>query len=302
MTSNNGLKVGAKQPSAVFICNSPLHVYNALQAAEYWGLDTSDCILVLKVVSEKIQLTSVLENLATWHSIIRIDPFPLPPRLKEKGNIKRYIQYKFFKRWQKELDVAKGCRYVFLCHNRQNDNKVIASYIDARELIWLEDGTLSYFLWQEERLLPAEQRNKSNKPKASAKPKVPAKPNASAKPSAIRNAKVAQNKRADKASSASKASNASSKKTTARKNTPVSKTSSAGIKKTTPNKSVPVKASTRVVKSKSLGKPKATSISKPRTSTSSTNRKKPVSKSVSTNSRVGSVSKSDPKERRSVKR
>ncbi|CAM9287956.1 unnamed protein product [Ectocarpus sp. 12 AP-2014] len=254
MSLENNVKVNVEKPSAVFICNSPLHVYNALQAAEHWGLNTSDCILVLKVVSDKIQLTSVLENLATWHTIIRIEPFPLPPRLKAKGNIKRYIQYKFFKRWQKELDIAKGCQYVFLCHNRQVDNRVIASYINARELIWLEDGTLSYFLWQEERLLPSEQRKKSNKPKAASKTTT------------TRNTKAVQNNRKNKSASPSKGS-------------------SVAVKNAATKKSGPVRASKKPVKSNVSGKPKP-SISK-----STINKKKPLSKGGAVRGKVAPVKK-----------
>lgn len=149
-----------RKPQAVFICNSPLHVYNAIQAAAHWGLDTANCILVLKVITEKIALPSLLEELVSWQEVVRIEPFPVPPRLKATGFKKNIIQYRFFRDWQKRLDTAIGCRYVFLCHNRQEDNQVIASYLQARELVWLEDGTLSYFLWQEERVVPPEVRAK----------------------------------------------------------------------------------------------------------------------------------------------
>lgn len=150
--------VDASMPKAVFICNTPLHVFNAIQAAYTWGLDTNECILVLKVITEKINLSSALEKLAPWKKVIKIDPFPLPPRIEETGYRKQIIQFRFFRGWQKELDVAIGCDYVFLCHNRQRDNKVIASYLEARELIWLEDGTLSYSMWLEERLVSLEKR------------------------------------------------------------------------------------------------------------------------------------------------
>lgn len=150
-------------PDAVFICNSPLHVYNALQAAHHWGLDTANCVLIFKIITDKIQLDPTLETLVKWKEVIRIDPFPVPPRLKAKGNKKRYLQYKFFREWQRKLNFAKGVQFVFLCHNRQIDNRVIASYLDARELIWLEDGTLSYFLWQEERVFTPEVRARRSK-------------------------------------------------------------------------------------------------------------------------------------------
>ncbi|NDL70373.1 hypothetical protein [Vreelandella alkaliphila] len=150
-------------PDAVFICNSPLHVYNALQAAHHWGLDTANCVLVFKIITDKIQLDATLETLVKWKEVVRIDPFPVPPRLKAKGNKKRYLQYKFFREWQRKLDFAKGVQFVFLCHNRQVDNRVIASYLNARELIWLEDGTLSYFLWQEERVFTPEVRARRSK-------------------------------------------------------------------------------------------------------------------------------------------
>jgi len=152
------VQITKNKPKAVFICNSPLHVYNAIQAAYTWQIDIKDCMLVLKIVSKRISLTPALESLVEWHSVIRIPPFPVPPRLKETGYKKMITQYKFFKKWQRELGTAVGCQYVFLCHNRQADNKVIASYLKAKELIWLEDGTLSYSLWQEERILTEEQR------------------------------------------------------------------------------------------------------------------------------------------------
>lgn len=144
--------------SAAFICNSPLHLYSALQAIDKWGLDIGDCILVLKEVNDKFLLPPSLESSFRWKKVVRIPPFPMPPRIKEKGFKKRVLQYKFFRKWQSELRCAIGCQYVFLCHNRQEDNKVIASYLNASELIWLEDGTLSYFLWQEERIVPPGKR------------------------------------------------------------------------------------------------------------------------------------------------
>jgi hypothetical protein len=155
---------------AVFICNTPLHVYNALQAAENWGLDTKKCILVLKPASEKFILDLSLGSIVEWLDVVSIGMFPLPPFLKKSGNKKRIIQYLFFKDWQRKLERAKGCDYVFLCHNRNEDNEVIASYLEAKELVWLEDGTLSYFLWQEERIYTPGELKKKNKKVVAKKP------------------------------------------------------------------------------------------------------------------------------------
>ncbi|MCC5903068.1 MAG: hypothetical protein JJT87_14235 [Halomonas sp.] len=163
---------------AVFICNTPLHVYNALQAASNWGLDTRQCILVLKLISNNLTLDRSLESFVEWKEVVWIDPFPLPPRIKKKGNRKRIIQYRFFKEWQEKLNQAKGCRYVFLCHNRQQENKVIASFVEAKELVWLEDGTLSYFLWQEERVIPPQVRESRKKKVLPSKKPVAKKPEA----------------------------------------------------------------------------------------------------------------------------
>ncbi|MDW0359751.1 hypothetical protein Q8G38_10525 [Halomonas venusta] len=276
----------SEAPDAVFICNSPLHVYNALQAAHHWGLDTAKCVLVFKIITDKIQLDSTLETLVKWKEVIRIDPFPVPPRLKAKGNKKRYLQYKFFREWQRKLDFAKGVQFVFLCHNRQVDNRVIASYLDARELIWLEDGTLSYFLWQEERVFTPEVRERRSKAaakkaaagkksavKATAKKPVVAN-KATAKKSAVANKATAKkpavankaaakkpavaNKAAAKKPTVAKKAVASKKATAAKKPVAKASASTATIKKSgaakpTSRKAINKKASTKGVSKKSLG-------------------------------------------------
>ncbi|AQU81893.1 MULTISPECIES: hypothetical protein [unclassified Halomonas] len=256
----------SEAPDAVFICNSPLHVYNALQAAHHWGLDTAKCVLVFKIITDKIQLDSTLETLVKWKEVIRIDPFPVPPRLKAKGNKKRYLQYKFFREWQRKLDFAKGVQFVFLCHNRQVDNRVIASYLDARELIWLEDGTLSYFLWQEERVFTPEVRERRSKAaaKKAAAGKKPAVANkATAKKPVVANKTTANkpavaNKAAAKKSAVTKKAVASKKTAAAKKPVAKASASTATIKKSgtakpASRKAINKNSSTKGVSRKSLG-------------------------------------------------
>ncbi|MGP5563864.1 hypothetical protein ACTXPD_15435 [Vreelandella alkaliphila] len=265
--NNAGNTSFSETPDAVFICNSPLHVYNALQAAHHWGLDTANCVLVFKIITDKIQLDSTLETLVKWKEVIRIDPFPVPPRLKAKGNKKRYLQYKFFREWQRKLDFAKGVQFVFLCHNRQVDNRVIASYLDARELIWLEDGTLSYFLWQEERVFTPEVRKRRSKAAAKKavagkKPAVASKAVAGKKPAVASKAAAAKQPAVAKASTKKPAvgKKAVASKKTAIAKKPVSKAraSTAAIKKTgaakpAARKAINKNSSTKGVPRKSLG-------------------------------------------------
>lgn len=226
-----------------------------LQAAHHWGLDTANCVLVFKIITDKIQLDSTLETLVKWKEVIRIDPFPVPPRLKAKGNKKRYLQYKFFREWQRKLDFAKGVQFVFLCHNRQVDNRVIASYLDARELIWLEDGTLSYFLWQEERVFTPEVRKRRSK--AAAKKAVAGKkPAVASKAAAAKQPAVA--KASTKKPAVGKKAVASKKTAIAKKPVSKARASTAAIKKTgaakpAARKAINKNSSTKGVPRKSLG-------------------------------------------------
>ncbi|MEX0732980.1 MAG: hypothetical protein WED00_01040 [Aquisalimonadaceae bacterium] len=148
-------------PRAVMICNTPLHVLNAVEASRHWRISPSEIWLVIKPVSSNSSHEAVSEMLsqAQWGRVIRIDD--LPPAQRGFGFVlSLWRQYRHYRRWQRMLCSARDVRRVFVPLNRLVANRFIAAWLRPRQLVWFDDGTLSYVLAREQ-VLPAPKRQKA---------------------------------------------------------------------------------------------------------------------------------------------
>lgn len=149
-------------PLTVFICNTSLHIMNAMDACIHFGIEPAKAWLVIKTVQTASQ-ESILPviALAGWGKVIWVGDVPV----EGKGIFSfwrfQLELFRFHRKWQRELAGAKNVRRVFACLNRMGPNRIIVNWLAPRELIWLDDGTLSYALALDSVLPPVKARSPS---------------------------------------------------------------------------------------------------------------------------------------------
>lgn len=141
---DKGLSAAASGPEAVMICNTPMHILNALEAAREWGIAENHVWLIIKPVPDaSLHGLEGTAELGSWGRVLWVDPIPvLQSGLGFFSSLMN--QYRYHKRWQAPLKVFQGkMDKVFLPLNRIKSNIPLASWLRAQELVWLDDGTLS---------------------------------------------------------------------------------------------------------------------------------------------------------------
>jgi hypothetical protein len=148
-----------KAPETVFVCNTGLHIMNAMDACVCWGIQPEQAWVVIKTVPTATpeSITPVLE-LANWAKVIWIGDFPVEGRGLFSFWRFHVRQFRFYRKWQNELLPAKNIARVFLSLNRMGANRIIANWLCPREIIWLDDGTLTYALALDSVLPPIKSR------------------------------------------------------------------------------------------------------------------------------------------------
>ncbi|WP_395505116.1 hypothetical protein [Ectopseudomonas hydrolytica] len=146
-------------PLTVFICNTSLHIMNAMDACVAFNIDAASAWLVIKTVpaAPANSIKPVVE-LAPWGRVIWVGDVPVEGRGFFSFIRYQLAQYKYYRAWQQELKKARGVSRVFLSFNRMIANRIIASWLRPREVVWLDDGTLSYALALDSVLPPAKKK------------------------------------------------------------------------------------------------------------------------------------------------
>ncbi|GIZ11943.1 hypothetical protein [Pseudomonas sp. NCCP-436] len=275
-------------PSTVFICNTSLHIMNAMDACVAFNIDPASAWLVVKTVpaAPPNSIKPVID-LAPWGRVIWVGDLPVEGRGIFSFFKFQLAIYKYYRGWQKQLAKAKGVSRVFVSFNRMIANRIIANWLSAREIVWLDDGTLSYALALDSVLPPAKKKAVSTSKTISA---VGAK-RKSAKSVAGKVKAVRGGKKKD---SVSAKGSVASKKVGVSKKVVSPGRSGVAKRSTISNKSVGKNATTGVVKRTGSGKgAKAAPKGRPGMARKTTQlkRKAVVTKRAGTNNRKGRFDK-----------
>ncbi|WP_170800302.1 hypothetical protein [Stutzerimonas stutzeri] len=146
-------------PLTVFICNTSLHIMNAMDACIHFGIEPAKAWLVIKTVpTASPESIKPVIALVPWGKTIWVGDMPT----EGKGVLSfwRYqvSQYRYHRKWQQELAGAQKLSRVFISLNRMGANRIIANWLAPREVVWLDDGTLSYALALDSVLPPVKAR------------------------------------------------------------------------------------------------------------------------------------------------
>jgi len=181
-------------PDTVFICNTSLHVMNAMDACVHFGVDPKRAWLVIKSVpTDTPDSIRPVIALGQWARTIWVGDVPAEGRGILSFWRFQLDKYRFYRKWQSELADARGVLRVFISFNRMAANQIIANWLGAREVVWLDDGTLSYALALDSVLPPVKARKA--KAVATVKEKAVVKSSVSAKKVVSKNLHSATAKR-----------------------------------------------------------------------------------------------------------
>ncbi|WP_141246906.1 hypothetical protein [Halomonas salipaludis] len=134
------------QPEAVMLCNTSLHVLNALEACEKFKIEHGNVWIVITMppLTNPENIYPILKQ-GNWGRVIWIDDRPRISR-GWRFFLGLWYQYKYHRKWQSQLVSSKKVRRIFCPLNRLVMNRFVVNWLKPRQVIWYDDGTLSYVL------------------------------------------------------------------------------------------------------------------------------------------------------------